>query len=320
MSEMIILNQLGNDEVDRITPFLLDKAHVVVRRQLGKKTCIFEGNKIILESIPSGIFNPYIKNIITAEMIDPKAFLEELDGLRAKGILKYQLFISRSAHILLPYHFLLNENHDDMAISVGDFIKSDVFYACLTRVLPFKNKELEALGLEPLDLADIYSEYTIYAERLKSLVSDTTQLLNTEIENKANIIYEEVCPKQIPSIANATVLAVTSPYTRDDYFDCVVINKVKDIFGITSLALTSLDTLMDANELKICIAHDGEPKIITLPGFTEDITEIKEYNNLPFNAKAYLEKIIELTNLNISLISVGPDSSQTIMMNDLFQK
>ncbi len=115
MSTLVIVgSQWGDEGKGKITDYLAQKADVVVRSQGGNNaghTILFDNQKFALRSIPSGIFNPNIKNIMANGMvIHPKQMLEELHDLEARGITEYQLFVSNRAHIVLPYHAALETN------------------------------------------------------------------------------------------------------------------------------------------------------------------------------------------------------------------
>jgi adenylosuccinate synthase len=122
---------------------------------------------------------------------------------------------------------------------------------------------------------------------------------------------------------------------RCGWFDAVLALKSCYLNGYTELALTKLDVLTGLNPLKICVGYefDGEklgyppestthlarcqPIYENLPGWTEDITSIQEYEDLPEKAKAYVEKIndllyVEQLENSIAAVSVGPERNQTL--------
>ncbi len=123
---------------------------------------------------------------------------------------------------------------------------------------------------------------------------------------------------------------------RIGWIDTVILRHTKRVSGLTSLAITLLDVLKNIKTLKICVAYklDGEfidyipssyedyercePVYIELDGFEEDITKVKDFNDLPKNAKNYLRKIEELVGVEIGMFSVGPDRTQTIVMKKYF--
>ena len=108
----IVGSQWGDEGKGKITDFLAQKADVVVRSQGGNNaghTINFNGQKFALRSIPSGIFSPNIDNVMANGMvIDPKQMLEELHSLMDRGIKNFRLHISNRAHVVLPYHVLID--------------------------------------------------------------------------------------------------------------------------------------------------------------------------------------------------------------------
>jgi len=123
---------------------------------------------------------------------------------------------------------------------------------------------------------------------------------------------------------------------RCGWFDAVIMKYAVLVGGLTSIALTKIDVFDSFEEIKVCTAYkdirDGktytsyptdvymhkylEPIYETLAGWNTDITKIKEYDELPENAKKYLERLEELLECPISIISVGPDREQTIFRNN----
>ena len=68
------------------------------------------------------------------------------------------------------------------------------------------------------------------------------------------------------------------------------------------------------NELNRC-----KPVYLTIPGWNEDISNVKSFDELPLNAKNYIRKIEELTKTEVVLFSVGPDREQTILLKEFFK-
>ena len=219
MSTLVVVgSQWGDEGKWKITDYLAQEADVVVRSQGGNNaghTINFDGEKFALRSIPSGIFNPKIKNVMANGMvINPKQMLEELRGLEARGITDYQLFVSNRAHVVLPYHEALDGAYENLkgdkkigttkrgigpcyadkvnriGIRIADLINPEIFKEKLKDVLVIKNKELEMLGEKPFKLEDIYDEYVGYGQEIKKFVCDTSLLLEEEIEKNSKILFE----------------------------------------------------------------------------------------------------------------------------------
>ncbi|WP_372370893.1 adenylosuccinate synthase [Candidatus Uabimicrobium sp. HlEnr_7] len=123
---------------------------------------------------------------------------------------------------------------------------------------------------------------------------------------------------------------VTGRKRRCGWLDTVLLKCTHRINGLTSIALTKLDVLSGIEEIKICtkyhykdqvidhfpnslsIIEELEPVYKTLPGWTEDITMCKNFDDLPDNCKAYIKEIELLLDVSVDIISVGPERSQTI--------
>ncbi|MCH8872247.1 adenylosuccinate synthase [candidate division KSB1 bacterium] len=126
--------------------------------------------------------------------------------------------------------------------------------------------------------------------------------------------------------------ATTGRPRRCGWFDAVIANFAVQVNGLDSFALTKLDVLDSLEEIKICVAYKYEGKTITtfpsemrilencepvyesFPGWQQPTSEIRSYQDLPANAKSYLDAIKDLTQTDISIISVGSGREQTILM------
>lgn len=124
--------------------------------------------------------------------------------------------------------------------------------------------------------------------------------------------------------------ATTGRPRRCGWFDGVVMRHAAKINGLTHLAITKLDVLDELDKINICVAYDYRGKKVLdfptdiykleeckpiyeeMPGWKQDTTNIKEYRDLPQNAKKYLERLAELANAKISLVSVGAERGQII--------
>ena len=219
MSTLVVVgSQWGDEGKGKITDYLAQESNVVVRSQGGNNaghTINFDGEKYALRSIPSGIFNPKIKNVMANGMvINPKQALEELANLEARGITNYQLFISNRAHIVLPYHEMLDgafeqfkgdkkigttkrgigpayaDKANRIGIRMCDLIDPVQFEKALKSTITIKNMELKMLGLDEVKFDDIYNEYVEYGQKLKKYVCDTSLLLEEEIEKGSKILFE----------------------------------------------------------------------------------------------------------------------------------
>ena len=133
--------------------------------------------------------------------------------------------------------------------------------------------------------------------------------------------------------------ASTGRARRTGWFDAPVVRQAAITNGVTELALTKLDILTGFSELKICSHYllggrrydhipwdmndyaNVEPVYVTLPGWTEDISSLRRFNELPENCLNYIRTIEDLTCCQTGIISVGPAPEQTIFRvnSDFFE-
>ncbi|MBN8236455.1 adenylosuccinate synthase [Halobacillus kuroshimensis] len=125
---------------------------------------------------------------------------------------------------------------------------------------------------------------------------------------------------------------------RVGWFDSVVVRHARRVSGITDLSLNSIDVLTGIETLKICTAYkykgeiieefpaslkvlaECEPVYEEMPGWTEDITGVKNLSELPANARHYIERVSQLTGIPLSVFSVGPDRSQTNVVRSVYSE
>lgn len=124
---------------------------------------------------------------------------------------------------------------------------------------------------------------------------------------------------------------------RIGWFDSVVVRHACRVSGLTDLTVNSIDVLTGLETVKICTAYrykgeliteypanlrvldDCEPVYEEMPGWSEDITGVRSLDELPENARHYLERIAQLTGVQISIFSVGPDRTQTNIIKSVWR-
>ena len=117
---------------------------------------------------------------------------------------------------------------------------------------------------------------------------------------------------------------------RCGWYDAVVVKYAAQINGLTDLAITKLDVLTGLDTIKVCTAYEcdgveydtvpehravfdhAKPKYIEVPGWQEDITGCKSFDELPQAAQDYIKLIEDLSGVKVSIVAVGPDREQTI--------
>ncbi|MCP4748752.1 MAG: adenylosuccinate synthase [Desulfobacteraceae bacterium] len=132
--------------------------------------------------------------------------------------------------------------------------------------------------------------------------------------------------------------ATTGRRRRCGWLDIVLLKNAVRLNGLTGLAVTKLDVLGGLDELKICSAYrfkgqlinsfaanlkhlaDCEPVYEILPGWHEDISTVRSFNQLPENAQKYLRRVEDLVQVPVQIVSVGPGREQTIVLDNPFEK
>ncbi len=131
--------------------------------------------------------------------------------------------------------------------------------------------------------------------------------------------------------------ATTGRKRRCGWLDTVIVRNAVRLNGLTGLVITKLDVLGGLSPLKICTAYEYQGKTMNHfpadlkilakckpvyeehPGWNEDISKMKTFDELPENARKYLKRIEELTQTPIEIVSVGPGRDETIVLNNPFQ-
>ncbi|MCC6446379.1 MAG: adenylosuccinate synthase [Armatimonadetes bacterium] len=220
MSCIVVVGaQWGDEAKGKMVDFLARESQMVIRFNGGNNaghTVVVGEEKFKLHHIPVGILYPHVRCLMTDGMvIDPPGLLDEMDGLAARGISLDNLYISGSAHIILPYHKLLDTLEEkrragkkigttgrgigpayaDKAARAGirmaDFCNPNRFLSRLEDALAVKNSLLRHLyGEPPLEAEAIIERYEPYARRLKGHMADTAPMVWEALDSGKNIVFE----------------------------------------------------------------------------------------------------------------------------------
>jgi adenylosuccinate synthase len=220
MANTILIGaQWGDEGKGKIIDVLTGKADIVVRSQGGNNaghTVIHRGVKYVLHLIPSGILRrSKICVIGNGVVIDPSALVTEINGLRNLGItIGKNLLISDCAHLVLPYHRLIDEQRElrrgrarigttkrgigpaygDKAARTGlrmsDLMQPIVFSKKLQAKVLENNKILQALGAKPISFREVNESYLKAGENLRPFVSNTVVYLHRALERGKEILFE----------------------------------------------------------------------------------------------------------------------------------
>lgn len=211
--------QWGDEGKGKIIDVLAERSDLIVRTAGGNNAghTVFIGpKKFVLHLVPSGILWPDKRCVIgNGVVIDPLSLVEEIAMLEAAGVtVAGKLFVSETAHLVLPYHRLLDEQRElrkgkhkigttkrgigpaygDKAARVGlrmvDLINPPRFEALLRQRLAENNQVLKAFGAKPLSFAKVHAAYRAAGDRLQPFVTSTVVLLHEATQRGAAVLFE----------------------------------------------------------------------------------------------------------------------------------
>ena len=215
----VIGAQWGDEGKGKVVDLLAEKAEVVVRFSGGDNaghTVVNSYGEFGLHLVPSGIFYPGVTCIIgNGVIINPAVLISEIGQLNQRGIDTGRLFISDRAHLIMPYHTLLDGLEEDwrggkaigttrkgigpafadktarLGIRVGDLLEKEVLLERLRFILEYKNTILTKIyETAPLSLDEIYAQYCRYGEYLAPLIRETTIMLEGALDRNELVILE----------------------------------------------------------------------------------------------------------------------------------
>jgi adenylosuccinate synthase len=215
----VIGAQWGDEGKGKIVDMLAEKASFVVRYSGGDNaghTVINHLGEFKLHIVPSGVFYAHTTCIIAnGVVINPAVLLNEMDTLSKKNVDLSRLYISDRAHLIMPYHTLLDGLEEESlgsksvgttrkgvgpaftdkaarsGIRAGDLLDKEGFLIRLRTIMDRKNVILtKVYGVKPLSVDEVYRQYCQYAERLKPYIRETTAMLDKALKNKELVLLE----------------------------------------------------------------------------------------------------------------------------------
>ena len=215
----IIGAQWGDEGKGKVVDFLSERADIVVRFSGGNNaghTVINEKGEFALHLVPAGIFRSHVDAVIgPGVVVDPGSLLQELDDLGSRGVDTSRLLVSDHAHVVMPYHILLDrleeESRGEAAIGttgrgigpayadktsregirIGDLLDEAFLSKRLEGVVRQKSKLLTKLyGAGPIDFDDLYAQCLEYGARLRPYVVSVEQRVGEALANGARVVLE----------------------------------------------------------------------------------------------------------------------------------
>jgi adenylosuccinate synthase len=208
----------GDEGKGKVIDLLSRDADMVIRGHGGANaghTVVNEQGRFALHLVPAGILNPRAACVVGPGVaVHPGALVAELEALGARGIDTSNLRVSTGAHLVMPYHPLIDRAEDErrgerrlgttgrgigptyvdksrrLGLRVGDVQDVSRFRAKLQFVLDRKNRELRELDLEPLDCEAVADEYLAAAERLRPYIAETQPLVDEAVARGRQVLLE----------------------------------------------------------------------------------------------------------------------------------
>jgi len=222
MSNVVILGaQWGDEGKGKIVDLFSDRFEMVVRYQGGHNaghTVRIGDRTFVLKLIPSGILRPGKQAIIgNGLVVDPAALIAEIETLEAAGIeVTRQLKISNRAHVIFPFHRMMEKMSEDRpgrisigttsrgigpcyedkigrrGIRIADLLDRETFALQYDALVEEKETIARALDIHDgkMDFAAIRQQYEVYAERLRPMVCDTARLVNEAMSQGKRVMFE----------------------------------------------------------------------------------------------------------------------------------
>jgi len=225
MGVTIVGAQLGDEGKGKITDIYSDSADAIVRFQGGNNaghTVVADGEEFKLHHVPSGVVRGKTVVVGNGCVVDPGVLLEELDGLRERGV-EPDTRVAERAHVIMPYHRVIDgveeDAKGDMAagttgrgigptyedkvgrrgVRVLDLLKPDALREKLEYVVPTKRAIVEdVFGVdveesghaEAFDVDAVHDEYVGYGERLAETVVDASAYINERMDAGDDVLFE----------------------------------------------------------------------------------------------------------------------------------
>ena len=266
MIKTIIGAQWGDEGKGKVTDYLAEDSNLVVRSQGGNNaghTIVVDGKKHKLHLLPSGILRKDMVNVIgNGVVVNPDVLLKELDNL---GDERGQLFISDRAHIIMPYHTMLDGGEESskgkskigttgngigpcysdkasrLGVRMGDLLDDATILERLNKALPRNKALLSHYGVEnDLTVDVLFDMCKGWRNKLKDMITDTSLLINNHVVDGANVLLEGAQGVHI-DIEYGTYPFVTSssPTTSGAALGSgIAPNKISEVVGVTKAYLT----------------------------------------------------------------------------------
>lgn len=262
--------------------------------------------------------NFYLKHYLIAPTVDPEAVIDEYRG-HAERLRPYVDNVSVTIDLAIKAgHQILFEGAQGTHLDIDHGT-----YPFVTSSNTVAGNACSGAGIGPRHINGVTGIVKAYTTRVGAgpFPTELFDLIGEHIQVKGDEFG-----------------ATTGRRRRCGWLDTVIVRNAARLNGLTGLAITKLDVLGELDEIKICDAYEHKGQTITefptdlkvldqcrpvyetLPGWKTDISAIRSREDLPRNARRYIERIEELTHTPVDIISVGPGRDQTIVVNNLLAR
>ncbi|AZC12810.1 adenylosuccinate synthase [Microbacterium sp. ABRD28] len=422
---VIVGVQWGDEGKGKATDLLGERTDWVVKFNGGNNaghTVVIGDEKYALHLLPSGILSPGVNAVIgNGVVIDLEVLFAELKALQARGLDTSRLRISANAHVITQYHRTLDkvterflgkrqigttgrgigpayaDKINRVGIRVQDLFDENILRQKVEGALDQKNHLLlKVYNRRAIAVEEVVEDLLSYAERLRSMVADTSLLLDEALDRNEVVVFEggqatmlDVDHGTYPFVTSSSataggaatgsgvgprrldrIVGIVKAYTtrvgsgpfptelfdehgdflrsrgfefgtttgrprRVGWYDAPITRYATRINGITDLVLTKLDILTGLDEIPVCVAYDvdGErfeevpvnqtdfhharPIYEMFPGWKDDISSARTFDDLPLAAQDYVLALEEMSGTRISVIGVGAARDAVIVRHDL---
>jgi adenylosuccinate synthase len=215
---VIVGLQWGDEGKGKTTDFLAEQVTMVVRYQGGDNAghTVVRGDEVFkLRLTPSGVLYPHMTSVIgNGVVVNPLTLIEELDMLAERGIDVGRVRVSRSAHVIMPYHVALDRGNESrlkdskvgttgrgigptygdrawrLGLRMEDLLDRSVLEERIARVLPDKNALLRSFGADGFEVGPLVEQAIGWGARLRDHLDDTTWLVQGALARGEHVLLE----------------------------------------------------------------------------------------------------------------------------------
>ena len=215
---VIVGLQWGDEGKGKTTDFLAEQVAMVVRYQGGDNaghTVVVGDETLKLQLCPSGVMYPHITSVIgNGVVVNPATLIRELDMLIGRGIDVAKVRVSRSAHVIMPYHVALDKGNESrlkdakvgttgrgigptygdrawrLGLRMEDLVDEATLRERITRALVDKNLLLAAMGTDAFEVEPLVAQCLAWGERLRPHLDDSTWLVQDALRRGDHVLLE----------------------------------------------------------------------------------------------------------------------------------